>query len=127
MGRPIDADALRGWLLKAGWVLKGQDDGRIGSHIVGKIIEHLDAMPTVEATAARLIRPDEYATWESDAWAEDLETGVIVALDRSAVQAYVRYIEFDVDSPKRLWTARPGDEARRATRWQSGKDVGEDV
>jgi hypothetical protein len=49
VARLIDAEALREWLLTAGWYLKGQDDKGVGSHVVGKIIDHIDSMPTVAA------------------------------------------------------------------------------
>ena len=44
-----DADELREFLIRAGSFLKAQDDSRSASHAIGKIIEHLDRMPTVDA------------------------------------------------------------------------------
>lgn len=72
--------------------------------------ENCDALLLADALALlepRIIRPAEYAAWSADAWAEDMETGVVVALDQQAVPSYVRYMRFDGDGPKRLWTARP--------------------
>ena len=47
--RLIDADELRAWLVKAGRFLKLQDDKRTASHAIGKIIDHVDKTPTVDA------------------------------------------------------------------------------
>ena len=47
--RLIDADALREWLIGAGRFLKIYDDRRSAAHAVGKIIDHLGRMPTVDA------------------------------------------------------------------------------
>lgn len=56
--RLIDADDFRSWLVQAGRFLKCQDDKRTAAHAIGKIIEHLDKMPTTEA------EPVVYAHWE---------------------------------------------------------------
>ena len=45
----IDADELRAWLVKAGRFLKLQDDKRTASHAIGKIIDHVDKIPAVDA------------------------------------------------------------------------------
>lgn len=45
----IDADELRAWLVKAGRFLKLQDDKRTASHAIGKIIDHVDKTPAVDA------------------------------------------------------------------------------
>lgn len=47
--RLIDADELRAWLVKAGRFLKLQDDKRTASHAIGKIIDHIDKIPAVDA------------------------------------------------------------------------------
>lgn len=47
--RLIDADELRAWLVKAGRFLKLQDDKRTASHSIGKIIDHVDKTPAVDA------------------------------------------------------------------------------
>lgn len=47
--KPIDADELRSWLVKAGRFLKLQDDKRSAAHAVGKIIAHIDKIPAVDA------------------------------------------------------------------------------
>lgn len=47
--RLIDADELRAWLVKAGRFLKLQDDKRTASHAIGKIIDHVDKTPAVDA------------------------------------------------------------------------------
>lgn len=65
----------------------------------------------------RPLRPEEYDTWDADAWCENCETGEVTAVDRSAVPAFVRYIRFDTDTQRRLWTARPTEEQRRETSW----------
>ena len=56
--RLIDADDFRSWLVKAGRFLKCQDDKRTAAHAIGKIIEHMDKMPTTEA------EPVVHAYWE---------------------------------------------------------------
>ena len=47
--RLIDADELRAWLVKAGRFLKLQDDKRTASHAIGKVIDHVDKIPAVDA------------------------------------------------------------------------------
>lgn len=49
--RLIDADELRAWLVKAGRFLKLQDDKRTASHAIGKIIDHVDKTPAVDAVS----------------------------------------------------------------------------
>lgn len=51
--RLIDADELREFLVRAGRFLKIQDDKRTAAHAVGKIIEHIDNMPTIDAEPVR--------------------------------------------------------------------------
>lgn len=46
--RLVDAEDLRYFLIRAGKFLKGQDDDRSAAHAIGKIIEHLDMMPSIE-------------------------------------------------------------------------------
>lgn len=70
-----------------------------------------------EPAPARLIRPEEYDTWAEDAWCERQDTGEISAIDRSAVAAYIRYINFDTDTRHRLWTALPTEAQRRDEPW----------
>lgn len=70
-----------------------------------------------EYQEARVIPREEYDAWDADAWIEDQESGQVVALDRTAVPAYVKYIRFDHIDPKRLWTSRPGEAQRRETPW----------
>jgi hypothetical protein len=59
--RLIDADELRAWLVKAGWFLKLQDDKRTASHAIGKIIDHVDKIPTVDAVPVVRCRECEHA------------------------------------------------------------------
>lgn len=66
----------------------------------------------------RVLRPEEYDTWTGDAWAEDFDPGVVTAIDRSAVKAYGKYVRFDRDGAKRLWTGRPSEERRKAVPWE---------
>lgn len=77
-----------------------------------------DALKLLKAQEPRVIRPEEYAEWDADAWAEDFETGIVTAIDKSAVPAYGRYIRFDRDGMKRLWTGRPTAEQREAEPWR---------
>lgn len=60
--RLIDADELRAWLVKAGRFLKLQDDKRTASHAIGKIIDHVDKTPTVDAVP--VIRCRDCKFWE---------------------------------------------------------------
>ena len=46
--RPIDADALIAWLKKAGNYLKSLEDSKELTRVIGKIIDHVEAMPTIE-------------------------------------------------------------------------------
>lgn len=62
MARLIDAEALREWLIRAGRLLKTQDDRRSAAHAVGRIIEHLDRMPTVDAVPVVRCRDCRYYT-----------------------------------------------------------------
>lgn len=76
-----------------------------------------DAIAELRAGAPHVLTREELADWTGDVWAEDVETGVVTAIDRSAVKAYRRYMRLDADSPKRLWTGRPSEEQREGTRW----------
>lgn len=64
--RLIDADELRAWLVKAGRFLKLQDDKRTASHAIGKIIDHVDKTPAVDAVPVvrcrecKYYKPDEF-------------------------------------------------------------------
>lgn len=64
--RLIDADELRAWLVKAGRFLKLQDDKRTASHAIGKVIDHVDKIPAVDAVPVvrckdcKYYKPDEY-------------------------------------------------------------------
>lgn len=64
--RLIDAGALRAWLVKAGRFLKLQDDKRTASHAIGKVIDHVDKIPAVDAVPVvrckdcKYYKPDEY-------------------------------------------------------------------
>lgn len=60
--RLIDADELRAWLVKAGRFLKLQDDKRTASHAIGKIIDHIDKIPAVDAVP--VIHCRECKFWE---------------------------------------------------------------
>ncbi|MBO7670764.1 MAG: hypothetical protein J6S60_09275 [Oscillospiraceae bacterium] len=75
-----------------------------------------DADCQAEAEPHVLTR-DELIDWTGDVWAEDAETGVVTAIDRSAVKAYRRYMRLDADSPKRLWSGRPREAQREETPW----------
>lgn len=61
--RMIDADELRAWLVKAGRFLKLQDDKRTASHAIGKIIDHVDKTPAVDAVP--VIRCRDCKFWEA--------------------------------------------------------------
>ena len=61
--RLIDADELRAWLVKAGRFLKLQDDKRTASHAIGKIIDHVDKTPAVDAVP--VIRCRDCKFWET--------------------------------------------------------------
>lgn len=64
--RLIDADELRAWLVKAWRFLKLQDDKRTASHAIGKIIDHVDKTPAVDAVPVvrcrecKYYKPDEF-------------------------------------------------------------------
>lgn len=58
--RLIDADELRAWLVKAGRFLKLQDDKRTASHAIGKIIDHVDKTPAVDAVPVVRCRECRY-------------------------------------------------------------------
>ena len=58
--RLIDADELRAWLVKAGRFLKLQDDKRTASHAIGKVIDHVDKTPAVDAVPVVRCRDCEY-------------------------------------------------------------------
>lgn len=59
--RPVDGDALRDFLVRAGQFVKGQDDKRTAAHAIGKIIEHIEKMPTVNAIPVEwLLEFDKY-------------------------------------------------------------------
>lgn len=67
MSRLIDADALRTFLIRAGQFLKAQDDKRTASHAIGKIIEHIENMPTVDAVP--VVRCKDCKNYDSEiAW-----------------------------------------------------------
>lgn len=51
--RLIDADALVEWLKKAGGFLKIETDHKRITHIIGKIIDHIEAMPTIDPESLR--------------------------------------------------------------------------
>ena len=59
--RLIDADELRAWIVKAGRFLKLQDDKRTASHAIGKVIDHVDKIPTVDAVPVVRCRECEHA------------------------------------------------------------------
>lgn len=71
----------------------------------------------LKAQTPRVLARREYRSWNKDAWYEDMESGTLVAVDRSAVRAYVEYMARDGYEMKRLWTARPTDEQREETPW----------
>ena len=62
--RLIDADDFRSWLVRARRFLKCQDDNRTAAHAIGKIIEHLDKVPTADVEPVRhgkwVVVKDEY-------------------------------------------------------------------
>lgn len=53
MPRLIDADALVEWLKRAGNFLKIETDHKRITHIIGKIIDHMEAMPTIDPESLR--------------------------------------------------------------------------
>ena len=48
-----DADALVEWLKSAGKFLKIETDHKRITHIIGKIIDHIEAMPTIDPESLR--------------------------------------------------------------------------
>lgn len=46
--RLIDADELRAWLIRAARFLKGDENHKVKTFLIGKIIDHIDKMQTVE-------------------------------------------------------------------------------
>lgn len=68
MSRLIDADELKDFLIRAGRFLKGQDDKRTAAHAIGKIIEHIDNTPTIDAIPTDWLRGKmkEYESREFD-------------------------------------------------------------
>ena len=72
----------------------------------------------IDLLTPRVLKPEEYDTWTGDAWVEDFDSGIVTAIDRSAVKAYGKYVRFDRDGAKRLWTGRPSEEQRKATPWE---------
>jgi hypothetical protein len=74
------------------------------------------AMEGRKAAEPRVIRPEEYAGWEADAWAEDRETGHVTALDRGVVRLFAGLV-LNEEGLKRLWTGRPTEERRLAEPW----------
>lgn len=56
----ISRAALREFLVRAGRFLKAQDDKRSAAHVVGKIIEHIDNMPAVDAVPVVFCKDCEY-------------------------------------------------------------------
>lgn len=57
MSELIDRQALRKFLVRAGQLLKCQDDKRTAAHAIGKVIEYIDKMPTI--AAPRWVRVEE--------------------------------------------------------------------
>lgn len=53
MPRLIAADALVEWLKRAGNFLKIETDHKRITHIIGKIIDHIEAMPTIDPESLR--------------------------------------------------------------------------
>ena len=47
--RLIEANALVEWLKRAGWFLKGTENHKPTTKAIGKIIDHVEAMPDVDA------------------------------------------------------------------------------
>lgn len=62
---------------------------------------------TLKAQEPREIPPAQWDAWKDDAWAENLETGEITAINRTAVAAWVKYIRHDSYAHWKLWTGRP--------------------
>ena len=60
--RLIDADELRAWLVKAWRFLKLQDDKRTASHAIGKVIDHVDKIPAVDAVP--VVRCRDCTNWK---------------------------------------------------------------
>lgn len=46
--RPIDANELVAWFKKAGAFFKGTENCEPVTYVIGKIIDHIEAMPTVD-------------------------------------------------------------------------------
>ena len=51
--RLIDADALIAWLKKAGRYLKGLENQKESTLLIGKIIDHVAKMPTIDPESLR--------------------------------------------------------------------------
>ena len=56
-----------------------------------------DAIAGLRAGTPHVLTREELADWTGDVWAEDAETGVVTAIDRSAVTAYRRQPQTLVD------------------------------
>ena len=53
----IEREALTDWLKSAGWFLKGLENSKVERKIIGKIIDHVEAMPI--SNAVEVVRCEE--------------------------------------------------------------------
>lgn len=76
--RLIDADELRAWLVKAGRFLKLQDDKRTASHAIGKVIDHVDKIPAVDAVPVVRCRDCKYLYTDEYGFLACAESGAML-------------------------------------------------
>lgn len=74
--RPIDGDRLREFMVRAGRLVKHQDDHRAAAKLIGKLIAHLDKEPTIQSVSVEeLERRWDFLVQEcaiySQLWAKD--------------------------------------------------------
>ena len=91
--RLIDADELRAWLVKAGRFLKLQDDKRTASHAIGKIIDHVDKIPAVDAVP--VIRCRDCKFWEPYGSKGSRKVGGPLELEGGCMKWRGRHLESD--------------------------------
>lgn len=74
--RLIDADALVGWLKSAGSYLKGLENHKPLTKAIGVIINHTEAMPTIDAVEVVRCRDCKHAREKTKSEAGYLYDGV---------------------------------------------------
>lgn len=73
MAEYIDREALISWLKKAGWFLKIEVDHKRVCHVIGKIIDHIEAIPTADVAEVVRCKNCKFFTEYPGKYAERVE------------------------------------------------------